>query len=180
MCVDPMADMAPSITPYHYVSNNPLSFIDPFGLWEIRFDQNGNWIENYDDENEEIIGAVYNYDEDGNMGDKTLDLVFNDTKSADPLAADGTTILDDFTGGYLTGVDLNFESSFDMYMNLSGANEDKGFFGKYLYAKSESVAGNLDFTTYPELNKNKLHMAGGVTYNFYDAGNFLWVWLWKN
>ncbi|MBN1407742.1 MAG: hypothetical protein JW956_08135 [Calditrichaceae bacterium] len=169
-----MADMAPSITPYHYVSNNPLSFIDPFGLWEIRFDQNGNWIENYDDGSEDIFGAVYEYDEDGNMGDKTMDLVFNHTQSADPYADDGTTILDDFTGGYLTGVDLNFESSFNMFMSKSGANEDKGFFGKYLYALTESDGGNLDFTTYGELSQRKLHMAGGVAYNFHDASNFLW------
>jgi RHS repeat-associated protein len=30
--VDPMAHLYPGYTPYHYVLNNPLSFIDPTGL----------------------------------------------------------------------------------------------------------------------------------------------------
>ncbi len=31
---DPLADLQPNMTPYHYVSNNPLNRIDPFGLSE--------------------------------------------------------------------------------------------------------------------------------------------------
>ena len=37
---DPMADMAPDLTPYRYCFNNPVNFIDPYGLYE--YDANGN------------------------------------------------------------------------------------------------------------------------------------------
>jgi hypothetical protein len=33
--VDPLADRGVDKTPYHYVSNNPLSRLDPDGRWEI-------------------------------------------------------------------------------------------------------------------------------------------------
>jgi RHS repeat-associated protein len=34
--VDLLADLAPSLTPYRYGFNNPISFTDPFGLFETR------------------------------------------------------------------------------------------------------------------------------------------------
>ena len=39
MAVDPLAELSPGLTPYHYVRNNPLAFIDPTGLREISNEQ---------------------------------------------------------------------------------------------------------------------------------------------
>ncbi|WP_317168949.1 RHS repeat domain-containing protein [Lunatibacter salilacus] len=34
--VDPLADLAPEWTPYRFAFNNPLTYIDPTGLFETR------------------------------------------------------------------------------------------------------------------------------------------------
>ncbi|HKG05944.1 MAG TPA: RHS repeat-associated core domain-containing protein, partial [Pedobacter sp.] len=31
---DPLAELAPNLTPFRYCFNNPVNYIDPFGLWE--------------------------------------------------------------------------------------------------------------------------------------------------
>ena len=32
--IDPLADLAPNLSPYRYCFNNPVNYTDPFGLWE--------------------------------------------------------------------------------------------------------------------------------------------------
>jgi RHS repeat-associated protein len=45
LTVDPHADSYPSLTPYHYVGNRPISFIDLFGLDTFRVDINSRNID---------------------------------------------------------------------------------------------------------------------------------------
>lgn len=38
--IDPVADISPELTPFRYCYNNPVNYIDPFGLYE--YDRDGN------------------------------------------------------------------------------------------------------------------------------------------
>lgn len=42
LSVDPMSDKAPGWTPYRYGFNNPASFVDPDGRWEIKVEKDAN------------------------------------------------------------------------------------------------------------------------------------------
>ena len=56
--IDPAADNYQSWTPYHYVMNNPIIFIDPTGMFTELFNENGKKIgedENGNDGNISII-----------------------------------------------------------------------------------------------------------------------------
>ncbi len=44
LSVDKLADQYPSVTPYHYVLNNPMRFIDPTGMWVASYDSSGNVV----------------------------------------------------------------------------------------------------------------------------------------
>ncbi|WP_066633725.1 RHS repeat domain-containing protein [Labilibacter marinus] len=35
-CIDPLCEYSFKMTPYHYVTNNPMNYIDPFGLKETK------------------------------------------------------------------------------------------------------------------------------------------------
>lgn len=51
---------------YSYVRNNPLRFTDPFGL--ARYDKNGNWIGDYDDEFDKDLKAYWRVDKNSALG----------------------------------------------------------------------------------------------------------------
>jgi RHS repeat-associated protein len=38
LSVDPLAELAPNMSPYRYAFNNPTNFVDPYGLFETRKD----------------------------------------------------------------------------------------------------------------------------------------------
>lgn len=44
MNVDPLADIQPDKTPYHFVSNNPITRVDPTGMLDHEYDKDGNKI----------------------------------------------------------------------------------------------------------------------------------------
>lgn len=47
--IDKMAEEFESFTPYHYGYNNPISFLDPTGLFSVHTDESGNILKNVDD-----------------------------------------------------------------------------------------------------------------------------------
>jgi RHS repeat-associated protein len=53
---DLLAEVAPSLTPYRYCYNNPISFTDPYGLWET--DANGNQTTNKKEDIERLMSYL--------------------------------------------------------------------------------------------------------------------------
>ena len=172
---DPLADLRPSLTPYHYCVNNPLIYIDPFGLIEYRFNQNGEYMEEFDDNKDEISGVVYNY-EDGQRGDILNRFNFNELTDQDIQAFNTANILlaENLSSGLF--IDLNFENKINDLANKGlGDNVNKGIIGKYLYAYNESQSkGQMDYYTSHLTGNFMFYLAGNTAYNPMDAGNFLW------
>lgn len=52
--VDPLADIAPDRTPYHFVSNNPINRIDPFGLTDFTFNKKTGEVSQIGEANDEL------------------------------------------------------------------------------------------------------------------------------
>ncbi|NQY67098.1 MAG: hypothetical protein HRT72_05160 [Flavobacteriales bacterium] len=108
--------------------------------------------------------------------------------------------------GSIKGLDLNFEENVE-YMMANAVYKSIGE-NKWMYAWFESGpndnniitrgSGNMDFVIryhgVAEMNSetfmfeikdvklasSKLHLAGGVAYNNYDAGNYTWAYSMKN
>ena len=54
--VDPLADLYPHMTPYHYALNNPMQFIDPTGMWVASYDSSGNIVNVTAEEGDNLEG----------------------------------------------------------------------------------------------------------------------------
>ena len=75
-------------------------------------------------------------------------------------------------------IDMKFENMLGSFMKESQVDGEKNIFIRYPYAAIKSLAhGDMDFVQYLAAysgDKQVLYMAGKITYNNYDAGNFLW------
>jgi hypothetical protein len=147
------------------------------GLVEYRFDQNGQYREEYDDGKEEITGAVYNY-EDEKQGDIIQTFTFNELEEGDfeAFSIANALLAENLPSGLY--IDLNFENRVnDLAMAGLSGNTDKGILGvgKYIYAFFESLTnGNMDYYS-SHLNDNyAFYLSNNTAYNPMDAGNYLW------
>jgi hypothetical protein len=53
---DPLAAMYPDLSPYAYVANNPLIYIDPTGMWIAEYDEEGNIVNVRAEEGDNLAG----------------------------------------------------------------------------------------------------------------------------
>lgn len=61
--IDPASDNYHSWTPYHYVMNNPILFVDPTGMFTELFDQDGNKIGADKNGNDGNVSIITNNDD---------------------------------------------------------------------------------------------------------------------
>jgi RHS repeat-associated protein len=79
--IDPLADSNYNFSPYHYVKNNPVIFIDPNGRLETKFvDERGNTLIETNDKKDDVVvvrdtksdefkSSVLEYNEKGDLND---------------------------------------------------------------------------------------------------------------
>jgi len=53
---DPLAAEYPDLSPYSYVANNPLLFVDPTGMWIAEYDEEGNIVNVRAEEGDNLEG----------------------------------------------------------------------------------------------------------------------------
>ena len=97
MNIDPVAEIAPSLTPYRYAFNNPLSFIDPDGLYEWRVNSKTGEYERFGDKG----------------GDEEQFIYWNSNKKASEQTVKGSTI-------YVGAVSAGWHKDGEITFGVSG------------------------------------------------------------
>ena len=123
---DPMADAFDDCSPYTYALNNPLSVIDPDGMFSTHTDSAGNVVDVRED------GDLGVYKHGGNIEDTKKDLANNYSKSntsAGGQKMGETEDWDEFispeTGKVMTETRIQFGKSFDPIVRQYGEMADK-------------------------------------------------------
>lgn len=168
---DPLAEVKPWLSPYHYCSNNPVNRTDPDGKKDVVFNDdetyntttNDNFWHNLWYGTRGIIN-----DKDGNQRSTFR---FNNPDDANRFGNPSAK-------NVLTGIDENYLSDNLDKLVGGGINPAKNMniADKYQYIYEESMSGgNLDYA-YSEgfVNNPRLFIIGGMAYDNYDAGNFVW------
>ncbi len=187
--VDPLADQRDTYTPYNFVRNNPLIFIDPDGLIDdYVFDKNGNFtgeIRETGDENHRIVVQG----EGGNETTYNLNDPENDSKN-----------LENVTSTYGTDTKIVYQKSAEDiagYMDESGVTSQEARDSEWSFAYEEST-GSMDFwanslagesenggistsdLASEEATSFYIFEGNNKAYNTSDAGNYLWGGAMKN
>ncbi len=161
-------------SPYVYVGNNPVNAVDPDGMEQWEFNQDGEYMGRFDDGKKAITGAVYNY-QDGTKGELITSFVFNSIESEDIQYIIKADELIKYGCPSGVKIDLNFSEKIIDIAKQGIGDIDKGFYGigKWVYAFFESDDKMDYYVTH--LDKNHLFfLAGNTAYNPRDAGNLLW------
>ena len=134
--IDPMSEMTIDETPYHYVSNNPISHNDPFGLFKVYV--NGERVRGKEKRavlNEIGLGKKKKKEKESNNGDPS-ELVGGDNY------AKGALILNEYAS-YQANGDGTFR---DLSFNPSIGPHNKG---TYLYSSHDLAVRNALFEDAP-------------------------------
>jgi len=101
---DPLGALYPNLSPYSYVANNPLIYVDPTGMWIADYDEDGNLINVTAEDGDDLAGL---YDQLGISGEE-----FADKYNIDDL--DGFEVVGNETSFDITSFALkntNFDGS---------------------------------------------------------------------
>jgi len=177
--VDPMIENNYEYTPYAYCYNNPVIFIDPFGLDTLKFNMEGFYLNTSTSDGDPVLEMVR---EDGSEY-----FSFNDPEKD---LSDLESLIEDY-GSSTQLVYLKTKDDVDNYLKESGATDSKNADKSFRYIKNESEGRKLDFWATPlsdEMvnagmdSRDILNDKGGFVifegnqkaYNAMDAGNYLW------
>jgi RHS repeat-associated protein len=195
LSVDPLASTMPSWSPYNFVFNNPLRFVDPLGLapddWVKRKDGSIYWDKNANDQASTKAGETY-------LG-KTLTFTFNSYIDADlwdgpnpPLlpspAGDKLTSTIKLTGnenssGELTGITATKSIQIGKtpigkardYFEGLGADQNKFSYSQTKNADGTLATYNLNFEQHASVSPSEefgLNMMGFDIVNVAQQANF--------
>ena len=164
--VDPHAEGYYSWSPYAYVGNNPLKYIDPTGMdWYIfNLDNGGNYSQKIEQGGTHRMAVMsYEMTKDGHEYTKITFVDFNDP-DVDAKSIDN---------GEITRFEMLSDATVDRIMNASGVRSDAARNSPWSYAKNEA-GGKMDYGHYRSLSKNTFYVRDNTAYNVGDIGNYLW------
>jgi uncharacterized protein RhaS with RHS repeats len=155
---DDLAELEPSLTPYRYCYNNPISNNDPDGLWEM--DANGNY-------HTTDINDIRNYvaqAKSGNTGSSLIDFVeksYKDQQAFDKNLKSGKY------GTYINEVTKVGEGK-ALSLNIEDTRSDYD----YLFTKANAPGNNPYLWTPQEIN-SALKVEIQITSLFVPVGELL-------
>ena len=163
LSVDPLAHLNPGQSPYNYVTNNPLSRVDPDGMDDIYYDANGNEI---DRERTGFWSFDWLLGDDHYVSNSEGNITFKDNQYLQANGEETIERIKQYAGEL--NIDMNFAGGKFSEL-VANANSKPTDIYRVL---QESVGGDLDFKL--QLNKSTIYLFDNKLYNSNEAGNIIW------